>query len=150
MTAGRLLAGGLVAFALIFGAALWYFQVYAFYDDLAPEPLAFGDTTYEVTGWQGIDAASSPLKRRVCLTVSPETARRIADDQPETDTATPLVAPYWFDCFDAGQLTADLATGHAAGYRIGPSEFDGVNDYLALYEDGRAYLWRQVDEKYAN
>ena len=155
MTAGRLLAIAIVGGTLIFGVALWYFQIYAYYDELAEEPLEIQGVSYEVTAWEGIDAPAaedgtptSPLKRRVCLSVAPETARKIAAEQAEAEGLEPLVAPPWFECFDAGQLTEDLASGLAAGYHLGPSGFEGVDNYMALYEDGRVYLWRQLDPKY--
>jgi len=129
---------------IIFAVALWYFQTRAFYHDLPRAPLVIGATEYPVTEWQGIDADTSPLMRRVCLKVAPETARQIAADQKPRADAEPLTGPGWFGCFEARALAQDLESGRAAAYSPGPSPFEGVDDFLALYPDGRAYLWRQL------
>jgi len=146
MTGRALFIGFLVALA-VFTAALWYFQTYAFYEDIdAPEGGLMG--RYPVETWAGIDATSSPLKKRVCLTVTPETAQKIADDEFELTGGEPLVAPYWFDCFDAAALAADLAAGRAQLYSLGQEVAEGVDEYLALYADGRGFIWRQLDPRF--
>ena len=61
--------------------------------------------------------------------------------------ATPLVAPFWFRCFDAGRLTADLATGAAAAYAVARDAPPGFDLMLAAYPDGRGYLWRQLGDR---
>ncbi len=141
---GRTLVIVGVAGLIVFAAALWYFQTRAFFRDLPQEPLVVGTTTYPVLEWQGIDADTSPLMRRVCLRVAPETVEQIAAAHPASDDGEPLSGPGWFDCFDARRLTRDLAAGRAALYVLGPSPFDGADDYLALYPDGGGYLWRQL------
>ena len=146
---GKTLMIGLLSLTAVFAAVLWYFQIYAYYDDLEEQPLVVQGTTYPVESWQGIDAISSPLKRRVCLTLTPESATRIRDEQFEIK-AEPLVAPSWFECFDAKALSRDLQAGKASAYMTGPSGFEGVDDYLAVYPDGRAFIWRQLHPKYAN
>jgi hypothetical protein len=65
----------IVGVAAVAGAAMYYLQVYAFYEEVAAvnevsittvggkvEPLL-------VAGFQGIDAESSPLRYRACFTV---------------------------------------------------------------------------------
>ena len=131
---------GLAAFT----AALWYFQTYAYYRDLPLDPDRLG-AEYPIETWRGIDASSSPLKLRVCLTVSEETAIRFRDDQFELAGGEPLVAPGWFDCFDAKAIARDLQSHQADLYSLGPSGFDGIDEMLALYPDGRGYIWRQLD-----
>ena len=148
MTGRTLLIGGGV-FLAIFTAALWYFQTYAFYRDYPQRPLIIQGIEYPVTGWEGTDAGSSPLKMRVCLTVTTETARKIQDDQYEQAGAEPLVAPRWFECFDARQISRDIEAGKAQVYAPGTSPFADVHDYMALYPDGRGYLWRQLDPKFS-
>jgi len=147
---GRRLAVGLVAFAALFGAALWWVQTRAFYEESEAVSIAMLRDEYPAIEWRQIDAPTSPLKMRACLRMAPETAGRLRDDLYEIADAEPLVAPGWFDCFDAERISRDLAEGPANGYRLGPSGFDGVDVYLALYPNGRGYVWRQLNEKYAN
>ena len=148
MKGRSLLAVGAVVLGA-FTAALWYFQFHAFYEDLPQEPLLVQGTEYPVESWQGTDASSSPLKRRVCVTFAPETVARITSEHTALEKAEPLVAPDWFDCFDAKQITRDIAAGKATAYLMGQSGFDGVDSYLAIYPDGRGFVWRQLDPKFA-
>lgn len=137
---GRTLVLLLLGFALLFGAALWYFQTRFWYGGW-PDPgrIAVMGREVAVADWQGIDAPS-PLKRRACFRVDPAL---LADLAPPED-AEPLSAPGWFPCFDHAALAADLAAGRARAVlaaRDEPRDFETV---IALYPDGRAYLWRQL------
>lgn len=147
MTGRTLMIVGGVVLAT-FTLALWYFQFHAFYEDLPQEPLIIQGTEYPVETWLGTDASSSPLKRRVCVTFSPETLTRIEGDQVALEQAEPLVAPDWFDCFDAKQITRDIAAGKASAYLMGASGFDDVDSYITIYPDGRGYIWRQLDPRF--
>ena len=139
---GRWLAGGLIAVAVVFGAALWYFQTYAFYETVTRDSIEVAGKTVPVTDYLGIDASSSPLKRRGCfLTSGPMPG-------PVTVDAIPLTAPDWFDCFDARSLTRDIASGAAVVHVAAVDEFDGVDRLIAVYPDGRAYEWRQLNAKF--
>jgi hypothetical protein len=134
-----------LVFVAIFAAALIYFQFFAFYQRAAaPDALAVRDVPLAVSDWQGIDAESSPLKLRGCFTTDRES---LAGLEPAQD-ATPLVAPFWFGCFDAGELTEDLAEGRAVAYPVARDEPEGFDIMLAVYDDGRAYLWRQLNERF--
>ncbi|HEU0222012.1 MAG TPA: DUF6446 family protein, partial [Paracoccaceae bacterium] len=67
---------------------------------------------------------------------------------PRAEDATPLSAPSWFGCFDHAQLTRDLAAGRAVAYRAGtdvPKDFERI---IAVYPDGRAYMWRQLQKEF--
>ncbi|MEL6217737.1 MAG: DUF6446 family protein [Pseudomonadota bacterium] len=141
---GRVIVIGLVGFAAIFGVGLWYAQFHAFYEETEAEVVEIAGLIYPVSEWQGIDAASSPLKMRACFRL------RDAPTAPPAPEPTPLVAPPWFDCFDAGELSAALASGDAEAYLAAREEADGVNRIVIRYPDGRAYMWRQLNERYAN
>ena len=97
-----------------------------------------------VADYDGIDAASSPLKLRGCFRIDPAAVAALA---PAAD-ATPLTAPFWFRCFYARALTRDLAAGDAQAYRIEQNAPDGFDLMLAVYPDGRGYLWRQLNLKF--
>ena len=144
---GRLLMSGLVAFAAIFGAALWYFQVYHYYDEVTglTEIEAFGDP-FPVRNYRGIEAASSPLKLRACFEVDWD----YAPSDEYRETATPLTAPHWFECFDAEAIARDLADGSAIAILAAKDEPNGIDRYIAQYPDGRAFMWRQLNEKFAD
>lgn len=141
-----MIVGGVLLAA--FTAALWYFQFHAFYDDLPQEPLLVQGTEYPVTAWQGTDASSSPLKRRICVRFDSATVARIAADHLVVPDAEPLVAPEWFDCFNAKQITRDIAAGKARAYMMGSSAFDGVDELIAIYPDGRGFVWRELQPQF--
>jgi len=67
---GKLFVSVLLAFCLVFGAALWWFQTRAFYQTVegVTQVSAYGDA-FPVSDYQGIDADTSPLKMRACFKV---------------------------------------------------------------------------------
>ena len=142
---GKILMGGLVAFTVIFGAALFYFQVYAFYDRVEGlTSLTVQDREIAVQGYEGIDAETSGLKLRGCFTTDPAAYAGLSG----VSKPTPLSPPFWFDCFDQEQLQQDIDAGLATVYLAAENEKDGIDRVVAVYPDGRAYQWRQLNEKY--
>jgi hypothetical protein len=134
-----------LAFVAVFAAALVYFQFFAFYQRTeAPEALFVGDDRVPVGAWEGIDATTSPLKLRACFETE---VAALAEAEPVTD-ATPLTPPFWFRCFDARALTQDLEAGRAEAFAVARDQPDGFDTMLAVYPDGRAYLWRQLNERF--
>lgn len=152
---GKIVAGFLVLSGLIAGAGLWYLQVYAYYRPVeASSPAAVIDLTpldgapepMLVANFQGIDSDSSPLRFRGCFT-TPTALATLTETFKVYDKPTPLVAPSWFSCFDAGQLTGDLAEGKAVAF-LGQADIrPGVDRVVAVYPDGRAYAWHQLNDK---
>ncbi len=144
---GKYLVGGLLAFTAVFACVLWYTQTYAYYDRVSDvERIEVAGKTLSVRDYQGIDADTSPMKIRACFTLDPTEI-----DAPKADDATPLGAPVWFDCFDNGKLTEDITAGRAVAYVAGDETPEGATTYqilryLAVYPDGRAYLWRQYNK----
>ncbi|MEM9144663.1 MAG: DUF6446 family protein [Pseudomonadota bacterium] len=141
---GRMIVIGLVGFAALFGLGLWYAQFYAFYEETTAQEVEINGVAYSVADWTGIDASSSPLKLRACFQLA-ETP-----EAPLAPEPTPLVAPPWFDCFDAGAIDAALRAGEAVAYLAAREEALGVNRIVVRYPDGRAFMWRQLNERYAN
>ena len=87
---GRILAGGLVLFAAIFGAALWYFQLYAYYEDVTGlETVEVQGRAVPVSDYRGVDADTSPNKLRGCFTVDPDAFEGV----PLAENPEPLIAP---------------------------------------------------------
>ncbi|SET86615.1 DUF6446 family protein [Oceanicella actignis] len=147
---GKVVAIGLIAFAAAFGAAMWWSKTRAFYEPMAPaaEVTAAG-LTLAVEDFEGIDAPTSPLKMRACFRLTPAAAAALDALAPAPDPR-PLVAPGWFECFDAGALTRDLEAGAARAViaeRDAPEGFDRI---IAYRPDGRAFMWRQLNERFAD
>jgi hypothetical protein len=143
---GRRLMTGFLAFLAVFAAALVWFQFFAFYERRTGlRALTIDGRVVPVAAYDGIDAGTSPLKLRGCLTIDPAA---VAGLVPAAD-ATPLNPPFWFRCFDSGRLTRDLAEGRARAYAIGRDQPPGFDLMLAAYPDGRGYLWRQLGPAYA-
>lgn len=139
---GRRLILGFVGFLVLFAAALFWFQFYAFYErQSGVGALTIDGEVVPVADYQGIDATSSPLKLRACFRIDPAAVATLA---PATD-ATPLVGPFWFHCFDAGRLTDDLAAGRLTAYRIAHDDPEGFDTLIAVAPDGEGYLWRQLN-----
>ena len=143
---------GMVVIALIAGAALYYLQVYAYYEDVSaqvddvqlvsvvsgdPESILFDDLA-------AIDSNSSPLRFRACFTTGLSQAL-LTETYEIYDDAEPRVAPDWFDCFDAAQIGEDLSTGIAFAFMGTQNIQYGIDRVVAVYPDGRAYAWHQIN-----
>lgn len=153
---GKLVGGGIVLSALIAGLGLWYTQVYGYYEPLEasapaaeirltalasglPEPIL-------AEGFEGIDADSSPLRFRGCFR-TPLSLAMLSETFEIYEGATPLNGPGWFGCFDAARIGADLETGAALAFLSEPDIRPGVDRVVAIYPDGRAFAWHQLNEK---
>ena len=133
---------GLIAVTAIFAAGLWYTQTRAHYDRVEGiNEVVIGGVSYAVGEYQGLDGASSPLKLRGCFRIE-DFGVIIAD--PAADP-TPLIAPDWFECFDAVVLTEDITSGAAQALLAETNAPYGFDRIVALYDDGRAFQWRQIN-----
>lgn len=147
MNWGRFAAIGLLAAAVAAGAGMWYAQEYGYYSRIDPANAAIDVTTpagvqpLALSGFDGIDAGSSPLRWRACAQ-----AEVPADALPFAG-ATPLIAPGWFDCFDAQRIGADLESGVARAVLSQAEVHADVDRVLAVYPDGRVYGWHQYNDK---
>lgn len=152
MQTGKLLVGAIVISALVAGAAMYYLQVYAFYDNVAysedaplrlttlagqPEPIL-------VEGFEGIDANSSPLRFRACFS-TPQSLAMLTETYETYPNPTPLLAPGWFDCFNAEAIGGALETGEATAFLSEKNIHYGVDRVIAIFDDGRAYAWHQLN-----
>ncbi|MEZ5778267.1 MAG: DUF6446 family protein [Paracoccaceae bacterium] len=155
---GKLVGALIVVTGLIAGAAVYYLQVYAYYRpvepasaaavirltglDGVPEPML-------AEGFDGIDASSSPRRFRACFT-TPMSLAMLSETYQIYPDPTPLIAPSWFSCFDAGRLTDDLASGAAVAFLSEKDIQPGYDRVVAVYPDGRAYAWQQPNESAEN
>ncbi|WP_417270279.1 DUF6446 family protein [Celeribacter sp.] len=150
---GKFIVGGIVLTAIVFGAGLYYSQVYAYYEKLdasAPEAtvqlMTFDGVAEDIlaSDYQGIDADTSPIRYRACFTTPLSTAMMTETFVPY-ENAEPLIAPSWFECFDAEQIGADLEKGNAVAFLGAQTVHYGVDSVIAVYPDGRAYSWHQIN-----
>ena len=156
---GRIIGLVIVAAALIGGAMLYYLQVYAFYEDVPPNDAgskialtgihSSAPEALPITGFQGIDADSSPLRYRACFQVANSLAM-LTETFVIIDNAVPLQAPAWFDCFDAGDIGAALEEGRALAFMGQAEVADGVDRVVAVMPDGRGFAWHQINDKIAD
>lgn len=150
---GRIAAGAIVISAAVAGVAIWYLQVYAFYEPVSftpgqeitlttiesgqPEPILAEDVT-------GIDADSSPLRFRACFT-TPLTQAMLSETYVSYAGAEPLVAPGWFECFDAVAIGTALERGEALAFLSQADVATDVDRVVAVFPDGRAFAWHQLN-----
>ena len=150
---GKLVGSLIVIFALIAGAALYYLQIYHFYepvtatgdDDVrltslvseAPETILYRD-------FEAIDATSSPIRYRSCFT-TPMSLPMLTETYVAYQRAEPLEAPGWFDCFDADAIGAALQDGTALAFLGEGNITYGIDRIVAITEDGRGYSWHQIN-----
>ena len=150
---GKILGVLIVVVALVFGGAMYYMQVYAFYEEV--EYTTEMEMINLVTGQpeaiiadelQAIDATSSPLRFRGCFTTTMSQAL-LTETYETYENATPLIAPDWFDCFDAVAIGEALERGDAIAFLGQKSVHNGVDRVIAIFPDGRAFAWNQLNEE---
>ena len=149
---GKVIGGALVLSGLIAGAAMYYLQVYAFYEDVSADVENVQLTT--VSGGQpepilsenikAIDADSSPLRYRACFE-TPMSQAMLTETYVLYDDAVPLNAPDWFDCFDADAIGAALEEGRALAF-LGTGNIQyGIDRIVAITDEGRGFVWHQIN-----
>ncbi|MDU9004877.1 DUF6446 family protein [Sedimentitalea todarodis] len=153
MTLGRIIILLLLFCALAAGAALYYLQVFGYYDAVEPDPgrdvllVSRASVTPEpisYDGFQAIDAESSPIRYRACFTTTagPET---LALSYESVADATPRNAPFWFDCFDAEAIAEQIRAGTAQVFLGSKNVHYGVDRLVAITADGRGYIWHELN-----
>ncbi|MEO0342408.1 MAG: DUF6446 family protein [Pseudomonadota bacterium] len=140
---GRILMIGLIVTALSIGAGIWYSAQVGSYETISGiDEVQVGETDWGVANYRGLDGDSSPLKLRGCFDFElPYTS----DPKPQSE-ATPLVAPHWFDCFDAAKIQNDIRAGVANVLISSENEPFGFTTYIAHYPNGEAFIWRQINK----
>lgn len=151
---GKFLVGIIVIAALVAGVAMYYLQVHHFYERVEatgtsdvqltslvsgePEPVLYDD-------FEAIDADSSPIRYRACFSTSMSHAM-LTETYELYEGAEPLVAPGWFDCFDASAIGASLESGQALAF-LGQKDIRyGIDRIVAISDDGRGYVWHQINQ----
>ncbi|MDO5705260.1 MAG: DUF6446 family protein [Paracoccus sp. (in: a-proteobacteria)] len=149
MNSGRIAITMLLGAALLTGALVYYLEMFGYYDEvdetIGAETLVVtktDGTTAPLTAgdFHGIDKDSSPLGWRACFTLDAPPA----DAQPY-DNPTPLVGPNWFRCYSARGITGDLESGAVHAVLSQKNIHHGVDRVIAIYPDGRAFGWHQLN-----
>jgi hypothetical protein len=150
---GKIVAGGIVLTAAVMGAGLWYSQQYAYYSVIDPAhapqmtlvPTAGGaPVALQADDFHGIDATSSPIRFRACFTVATPLPELTAHYAPYMK-AEPLLAPGWFSCFNAQKISLALHSGEAKAFLAQKGVAPDVDRVIAVFPDGHAYAWQQLD-----
>ncbi|WP_375261301.1 DUF6446 family protein [Palleronia sp.] len=142
---GKVIAIVLAAVAVIAAVGLYYLQVFHYYERVSPRGFvlqtASGEIPAEATNIEAIDANSSPIRFRACFDtpLGPDVAAE------RYDSADPLNAPFWFDCFDAEEIGEALARGEAQAFMGQKNVEYGVDRVVAILPGGRGYVWHQLN-----
>jgi len=150
---GKILSVAILLSALVAGVALYYLQVYAFYEEVPGNGRDDVQMTSLVSGepevilyddFWAIDSDSSPIRYRACFSTASSQAM-LSETYEAYETAEPRVAPDWFDCFDAEAIGAALDQGSALAF-LGQKDIEyGIDRVVAVTEDGRGYVWHQIN-----
>jgi len=151
---GKIIVMALVLTSALAGGALYYLQIYGYYTEVQAssgedvtlvslvsqeaEPILYD-------GFQAIDAESSPIRYRACFTTTMGHAM-LTETYQLIESAVPRNAPGWFDCFDAAALGAELQAGTALAFMGQKNVRYGVDRIVAITEDGRGYIWHELNE----
>ena len=155
MNVGKIAAGTLVIGGAVAGVLVYWLQVYAFYQlvafttgqEIRLTSLVSGQPeAIVIEGAEGIDADSSPLRFRACFT-TPLSQSLLTETYQIYDKPEPLNAPGWFDCFDAAAIGAALEQGQALAFLSEHDIHPGVDRVVAVFPDGRAYAWHQLNDE---
>lgn len=150
---GKFLAVLLVACAVGAGVSMYYLQVYAFYEELDPADvgnvkvldLNTGQSESILTeNLKAIDSDSSPIRFRSCFETSLSVAL-MTETYAIYEDAEPLVAPGWFDCFDAEEIGLALESGEAVAFLGEENITYGIDRVIAVMPDGRGFGWNQIN-----
>ncbi|QPM89058.1 DUF6446 family protein [Pseudooceanicola algae] len=150
---GRIAIVAILVCALLAGGGLFYLQIWGYYDPVVSRPgqdvaiVPLGDTSarpISYSDFEAIDADSSPIRYRACFTPMDDlaTLETLYEPYPE---AEPLNAPFWFGCFDAGDIGEALESGTAKAFLGGKNFHYGVDRVIAVTEEGQGYVWHQLN-----
>lgn len=150
---GKFLSILIVGSAVFAGVALYYLQVYHYYEEVVPtgvddvqltslstdeaEPISYA-------AFEAIDADSSPIRYRACFTTD-LTQAQLGEAYLSYDDAVPLEAPGWFECFSADAVGDGLKNGSARAFMGQRDVIYGIDRVVAIFDDGRGFVWHQIN-----
>ena len=143
---GRRLVLGFLAFLAVFAAALVWFQLFAYYERQT------GVGALAIAGAGGARRRLRRHRRRHLAAEAPRLLphrpRRRRRPRPGDRRRRRSTPPSGSAASPPARLTRDLAAGAATAYRIAHDQPPGFDLMLAVYPDGRGYLWRQLNAKF--
>ncbi|MBU2943107.1 DUF6446 family protein [Shimia thalassica] len=150
---GKIIAGAIVITGLAAGVAMYYLQVYHYYETIEATGTNDVEMTLLVTeqpepilydSFEAINATSSPIRYRACFTTT-QSLTMMTETYVAFETPEPLVAPNWFSCFDAEEIGYALERGEALAF-MGTENIEyGIDRVVAVFPDGRGYVWHQIN-----
>ncbi len=152
--AGKIIAGLIVVVALVFGAVVYYAQIYHFYEEVKAQGVEDVQLVVMATGepepilydsFKAIDAESSPIRYRACFTTT-MSIPMLTETYELYENASPRVAPGWFDCFDAEAIGEEIDAGRAFVFTSQRNFEYGIDRVVAITDDGRGYVWHEINE----
>ena len=150
---GKFVAIILVTCGIVAGGAMYYLQVYAYYSIVVPNgasdvvltPLDGSDVqAINYSDFKAIDSESSPIRYRACFTAQ-KTAYELKALYVSLSDAKPLVAPGWFDCFDAEEISTAIAAQSATSFLSIENVSYGIDRIVVILNDGRGYAWNRIN-----
>ena len=152
--AGKIVGGLIVLTALVGGVAMYWLQVYGYYDavpvsDLKDDvqlTLLVNEQAEPILydGFEAIDSESSPIRFRACFTTT-MSIPLLTETYVMVENAEPRNAPGWFDCFDAKEIGQALERGEALAF-LGEKEVKyGIDRIVAILPDGRGFAWNEIN-----
>ncbi|MEO9682872.1 MAG: DUF6446 family protein [Tateyamaria sp.] len=148
---GKIIVIGILVSSLLGGGALYYLQVYGFYEPVEVAEVALVSVVSDerelisIDNFEAIDAESSPIRYRACFTTDMSLSL-LTETYVGLETAAPRNAPAWFDCFDAEAIGAELEAGTALPF-LGEKNIEfGVDRIVAITESGRGYVWHELND----
>ncbi len=159
MNATRLAIVAILGSAFFGGVLMYYQLVYAGYAELTPaevgevqlvsvvsgepEPFLYENLKAIDTVEEGV-RLSGAISFRACFDV-PQSQATLTETFEILDSAEPLNAPSWFDCFDAREIGEALEAGTAIAFMSEPNISYGVDRVVAVLPDGRGFAWHQLN-----
>ena len=138
--------------AALAGGFLWYTAERAFYEEVAFQPGAeirlvpLAGNQPEAIIVNKSKGSTRQLSHQVPGLLHHAPVAGHADrDLSGYEGAEPLVAPRRFDCFDAETIAKALESGEALAFLSEPEIHPGVDRVVAVFADGRAFAWHQLN-----
>ena len=152
---GKVIVAFLVLPALLAGAALYYLQIFSFYEEVIPNgttDVAIVDKKTELpeiidySNFHAITSESSPIRYRACFETS-EDLNDLRNRFLVYEGAEPKIAPYWFECFNAEDLGFSLADGAKGEVFLSKKNIMyGVDRVVAILDNGKGYIWHEIND----
>ena len=134
----------LLVFPAIFaGAALYYLQIFSFYEEIVPD----GKTDISIlqkknelpevinySNFRAISSDSSPIRYRACFETS-EDLDVLRENYLVYEDAVPKIAPYWLKDRDYGEV-----------FLSKKNIVYGIDRVVAILANGNGYVWHEINE----